>query len=252
MGELVVGRISEVKDYGAYVTLEDYPGVEALIHVSEISLKWVRNIRDHLKEGQRNIFKVIRVNPESMQVDVSLRRVSKREREKKLLELKKKQKVQIIIRGMMERVKSMSDNPLPKMLESAGGDILQLYGLLEEIAEGKPAKELFPFLDEKVVQALEEAVSEEIKRKEAVMRGEVVLKCDGGLGVEVIRKAVTECELLAQPGEGIEVRTKGAPAYSVWVRAATAERASQLLEEVYKKLEEVMAREGGMAEIKAA
>jgi translation initiation factor 2 subunit 1 len=252
LGELVVGRIKEVKNYGAYVELDEYPGVEALIHVSEISLKWVRNIRDHLKEGQRNIFKVIRVNPDSMQVDISLRRVSKREREEKLLEIKKKQKVQVIIKSTVEKTGSHGENLLPKLLESVGGDFLRLYDVFEEISEGRPARGFFPNLDEGISKALESVISEEIRRREAVVKGELSMRCDGRNGVEVIRNAVIASEALAGPSESIEIKVKGPPIYTVWVRASTAERASELLQEVYKKCGEMMAAAGGVVEAKAA
>ncbi len=252
LGELVVGKITEVKNYGAYVELDDYPGVEALIHVSEISLKWVRNIRDHLKEGQKNIFKVIRVNPDSMQVDISLRRVSKREREEKLLELKKKQKVQLIVKSTAEKTGYNAETLMPQLLDSVKGGVIQLYDLFEEISEGKPARAFFPAVDERVLKVLESVVGEEIRRREAVVKGELCLRCDGSRGVEVIRKAVIESEGLAGAGESVEIKVKGPPIYTVWVKAATHERAEMLLGEVYKKCGEIMAAAGGVVEVKTA
>ncbi|MCD6421710.1 MAG: S1 RNA-binding domain-containing protein, partial [Thaumarchaeota archaeon] len=60
-GDLVVGVVKRVERYGAYLNLIEYPGWEGFVHISEISLKWIRNIRDYLRENQREVFKVLRV-----------------------------------------------------------------------------------------------------------------------------------------------------------------------------------------------
>ena len=63
VGDLVVATVRRIVDYGAYVHLDEY-GKEGLLHISEISSSWVRNIRDHVREGQKVVLKVLRVNPE--------------------------------------------------------------------------------------------------------------------------------------------------------------------------------------------
>ena len=248
LGELVVGRIATVKNYGAYVELDDYPKVEALIHVSEVSLKWVRNIRDYLKEGQKNIFKVIRVDPDSMQVDISLRRVSKREREEKLLELKKKQKVSAILKKVSEKLNDQSI--VNSLLEHAEGSPVKLYSFFEEIAEGRPVKEVFPFLDESTSSVLEGEVVDEIKPKESIVKEELVMRCEDKYGAEAIRRAVRMSEEMAGQGEFVEIKTKGAPYYIVSVKASSLDRASQLMEAVYQKCREVLSEYGGLVERK--
>ena len=42
IGDIVTGRISGIQNYGAFVTLQN--GMQGLIHISEISSKFVRNI----------------------------------------------------------------------------------------------------------------------------------------------------------------------------------------------------------------
>ena len=84
VGDLVIATIDRITEYGAYVTLDEY-GKEGFLHISEISSSWIRNIKDYIREGQKTVLKVLRVNIERDQIDLSLRRVSKRERIEKLL-----------------------------------------------------------------------------------------------------------------------------------------------------------------------
>ena len=37
VGDLVIGTIESVKDYGAFVDLDEYPGKKGFIHVSEVA-----------------------------------------------------------------------------------------------------------------------------------------------------------------------------------------------------------------------
>ena len=102
-GDLVIGLVKRIERYGAYLDLLEYPGWEGLVHISEISLKWIRNIRDYLRENQREVFKVLRVDTRAKQADVSLRRVSQKEREWKILEWKRKQRLVRILNLLAER-----------------------------------------------------------------------------------------------------------------------------------------------------
>ncbi len=44
-GELIVGTVYKVLNYGAFAKLEEYQGKEAFIHISEVSSGWVKNIQ---------------------------------------------------------------------------------------------------------------------------------------------------------------------------------------------------------------
>ena len=72
-GDLVVATVHKVLNYGAFAKLEEYPGKEAFIHISEVSSGWVKNIRDYVRENQKIVAKVLRVNPRKGHVDVSLK-----------------------------------------------------------------------------------------------------------------------------------------------------------------------------------
>ncbi len=57
IGEVYLGKVMKIVDFGAFVEL--FPGVAGLLHISEISDKRIRNIREELKEGQLIMVKCI-------------------------------------------------------------------------------------------------------------------------------------------------------------------------------------------------
>ena len=77
VGDLVIATIETVVTYGVYANLDEY-NKRGLLHISEISSSWIRNIRDFVREGQKVVLKVLRVSLEKGHIDLSLRRVTKR------------------------------------------------------------------------------------------------------------------------------------------------------------------------------
>jgi len=57
IGETYLGTVQRIVDFGAFV--EIFPGVEGLLHISEISDRRIRDVRDELKEGQQIMVKCI-------------------------------------------------------------------------------------------------------------------------------------------------------------------------------------------------
>ncbi len=57
IGETYMGTVNRIVDFGAFV--EIFPGVDGLLHISEISERRIRDVRDELKEGQQVLVKCI-------------------------------------------------------------------------------------------------------------------------------------------------------------------------------------------------
>jgi polyribonucleotide nucleotidyltransferase len=56
-----LGKVQRITDFGAFV--EIMPGVDGLLHVSEIAKHRVKDVRDELKEGEQLMVKVINIDP---------------------------------------------------------------------------------------------------------------------------------------------------------------------------------------------
>jgi len=101
LGEVVFATVSQITPYGAYVTLDEYSNHKGFLHISEVSTGWVRNIERFVKPGQKVVLKVVRVDEERREVDLSLRQVTSEEKKEKLIQVKKEAKA----KGILELVK---------------------------------------------------------------------------------------------------------------------------------------------------
>ncbi|MGM7634071.1 S1 domain-containing post-transcriptional regulator GSP13 [Bacillus sp. Hm123] len=70
-GQIVTGKVTGIQPYGAFIALEN--GLQGLVHISEITHGYVKDIQDHLKVGQEVTVKVISVNEEEGKISLSIR-----------------------------------------------------------------------------------------------------------------------------------------------------------------------------------
>jgi polyribonucleotide nucleotidyltransferase len=75
IGETYMGTVTRIVDFGAFV--EIFAGTEGLLHISEISERRIKDVRDELKEGQQVMVKCI--GREGNKIKLSRRAVLKEE-----------------------------------------------------------------------------------------------------------------------------------------------------------------------------
>ena len=71
VGNVVSGKVARMTDFGAFVELE--PGVDALLHVSQISHEHVDKPSDILSVGQEIEAKVVDFNGEDRKISLSMK-----------------------------------------------------------------------------------------------------------------------------------------------------------------------------------
>lgn len=78
IGQLVEGVISRLESFGAFISLE--PGIEALLHVSQISSNPDENPLRHLYEGQKLLMRIISIESDRQRLGLSLTEVTAAEK----------------------------------------------------------------------------------------------------------------------------------------------------------------------------
>lgn len=71
IGQTISGKIVQIKDYGAFVELE--PGLDGLVHISEIAYKRVTNIADEISVGQEVSAKILEIDKERKRISLSIK-----------------------------------------------------------------------------------------------------------------------------------------------------------------------------------
>ncbi|HXD87763.1 MAG TPA: S1 RNA-binding domain-containing protein [Urbifossiella sp.] len=78
-GARLIGKVTRIAEFGAFVELA--PGVEGLIHVSELSTQRVRRVRDIVTEGQSVEVEILSVDPAARRIGLSLKKLAREKEE---------------------------------------------------------------------------------------------------------------------------------------------------------------------------
>ena len=71
VGQVIEGKVVQIKDYGAFVELE--PGLDGLVHISEVAHKRVNDIADELTVGQTVDAKILDIDTERKRISLSIK-----------------------------------------------------------------------------------------------------------------------------------------------------------------------------------
>jgi small subunit ribosomal protein S1 len=74
VGQLVEGTITRLANFGAFALINDE--IEGLIHISELSTGRVNHPQDVVREGQKHVIRIIRIDPKRRRMGLSLKRVA--------------------------------------------------------------------------------------------------------------------------------------------------------------------------------
>ena len=75
VGATVRGVVSRIAQFGAFVRLE--PGVEGLVHVSELATRHIRSVGDVVKEGEAIECRVLAIDPDEQRMSLSVKALLK-------------------------------------------------------------------------------------------------------------------------------------------------------------------------------
>lgn len=225
--EVLFGTVDRITGTSVFVKLEEY-GKEGVISFSEVAPGRIRNIRDYVRIGQKIVVKVLRVNREKAHIDLSLRRVSAKEKKEIIDENKKKKEFEAIVNLVIknkDKVES-SMNELKKKIK-----FKEFFSKF--ISEPKEVEALLKeagFSEEELKKVME-IMAEKIKEKKVIVKSKLSLSCEASDGIERIKSL-----LLALEKGGATASYLGAPNYLVSVENTDYKEANKKLKELLESL----------------
>lgn len=243
-GEFVVATVSKVQNYGAFVTLDEYPDREGFIHIAEIASGWVKRIRNHIKEKQKVVCKVMHIDKSKGHVDLSLKRVNEHQRREKIKEWKNNQKAT----KLMEMLAQQLQQSVEYCYETFGYDLIEQYGSLyaafEETAYDENLLENDGFKGD-WMEAFKQIAQDSIAIQFVEIKGYLDIKSWTPDGIEHIRNALLKGEESEYEDVEIEIHYIGAPHYSMIVKAPDYKIAEEELKKAVANIEKEIVKHGG-------
>ena len=226
-GEIVLATVTKIMDHGAYVTLDEYEGIQGFLHISEIAPGWIRAINRYVKEGEKKVLLVKKVNPERGDIDLSLKQVSNDQKKKKLLEVKKYEKEKTLLQSVKEKAK-LSDKDIEKLEDSLYSKYDSIYDAFMEIARNGIQIVKTLKIPKKTLSAIEDICSK-IKLPSVEIRGIMQITNNQSDGVESIKKTLLD---VIKKDSKIDITYLGAPKYRLSITSEDFKSAERSLKPI--------------------
>lgn len=242
-GELIVGTITKVQNFGAFVGLDEYPGKEGFIHISEIATGWVKRIRNFVRERQKVVCKVLNVDVSKNHIDLSLKKVNDHQRREKIQEWKNAQKSQKIF----EMVAKGVGKPVEQCYTEFGEALIKKYGSMyaafEECAYDCNTLRHDGFSGDWLT-VFETVSKESISISFVEIKGMLQVSSHEPHGITIIKDALMQAESTEFEDVTIEVKYISAPRYIIKVKAPDYKVAESQLKKAVERVEASMKGKG--------
>ena len=241
IGEIVIATITKISDHGAYVTLDEYNKIQGFLHVSEIAPGWVRKVNKYVREGEKKVLLIKKVEKGRKEIDLSLKQISKDQRKKKLLDVKRFEKEHGILKNIQEKSK-LTTKQIEELEDKFLSKYDSVYNAMLNIAI-KGTSEINDLkLQKKVITTIEDICSK-MKLPSVELRGVLEISNNQSNGVELIRKTLTDAE--DSEDAKIDITYLGAPRYRLSLVSQDFKTAEKLLKPILEKIEKSVKKQNG-------
>ena len=242
VGEIVIATIKKTGDHGAYVSLDEYDNIQGFLHISEIAPGWVRKVTKYVREGDKKVLLVKKIQENRAEIDLSLKQISKEQRKKKLLDVKRFEKEQGILKNIQDKVK-LSSEEVDSLEEKLLSKYKSVYDAIIEIGTKNISVIDDLEISEKIKKTIDE-LSKKIKLPSVEIRGILEMTNNKSDGIEIIRKILLDAIKESQ-NEKIEILYLGAPKYRLSIIAQDFKTAEKTLKPILEKIEKNASKQSG-------
>ena len=246
-GELIVGTVVKVQNFGAFVSLDEYPEKEGFIHIAEIATGWVKRIRNHIKEKQKVVCKVLNIDAAKNHIDLSLKRVNEHQKRDKIQEWKNSQKSIKLLDMVAKKIGKTTDQCRKEFANELIKKYGTLYGAFEEAAYDVNTLTNDGFKGE-WLKAFEEVAKSNITIPFVNIKGYIDIKSWESDGIDHIKDALMKAEYSEFEDVEIKVRYIGAPEYLISVKAPDYKIAEEEMKKAFNKIKESIKKHNGDCE----
>ena len=242
-GDYIIGRVIEVKDFGATLDLLEYSGQKAFVHISEVASGWVKYIRDFIREGQMVVAKVTKVKKGSKIIDASVRQVSGHRKKEKIREWKNEQRASKLLELVAKNTKTDYD----KLRKEIRQDLVNNYGSLylafeESVINSEEFKKNW---EGTWVPEFIKIGTDNVTPPFVTIGGMLSLSSDKEDGVEGIKNSLKGPKVIHSDSE-LNIASNGAPNYRISVKAPNYKQAEEELKSAVDLVLNILKKEGGI------
>lgn len=213
--DVVLCTVKRIEGTSVFLDIEGIPGTQGTMIFSEVSAGRIRNIRDFIVINKKIVCKVLRIRGNN--IELSLRRVTGKEREDVQEQYKKERQFQSMLKPVL---KEKTQEVFDKIRAS-----YDVADFLEEARENPKMME--DFMSKTEAQQMEKILVEK-KEKEKEVQKTIIIKSLAEDGLKKIKSILST--------KDAEIRYKGASQFTIKVKAPDFKAANQNLDKILENI----------------
>lgn len=237
VGEIVVCTVKRIQPPSVFAKLDEYEDRTGMIHISEIAYGRIRNIKDYVKEEKIIICKVMHVEREKNNIDLSLKRVKGFEARDRLNQFKRDSRFEALMSAASKRLKK----DLEWMYKNFGIKVIEEYGSLSNFLDYfLETPNVIDDLDvnKDAKKAMKEILQSMTESKEKQVRHDIALQSFEPDGITKIKQF---CEELSKQLNAEDMKTKisyiSAPNYSITTETKNPKKAEKIIKTAFDEFD---------------
>ena len=226
--ELALIKINKILPHGAYCELIEY-GMEAYLPISEIASGWIKNIHEFIKEGQKDVARVMVLDKEKKSIDISLKKVTAKEKKDKISEYNLEKRYEKLFDQALAAAKLSQKKEA--IVQGAAKKVSTYTEIIQMAAE---KKDLGGVINNTALEAaLSDVAAKNIKPKRYEVSYTLEIRAsDPKTNIKNIKNILEDIEK-----GGVEVLYLGAPHYQLTSEDSDYPKAESRIKEAQKILE---------------
>ncbi len=189
LDEFVVVKVTQVLNYGVFVELLEYGNIKGFVHISNVSSSWVKNIRNLVKMNQVRVAKVLNIDKEKKQIDLSFAGISPQMERNKMSDFKQVNREEKLITLLAKQEKKDFNIVWDEVAEPLIEEYDSLFKAFERVALGQDVSKI---IDKKWVKPVEELVEKNIIVTKKIVKGKINARTIKENGLELLKQVFEE------------------------------------------------------------
>lgn len=232
-GEIVLCQVTKIYPNSVFVNLLEYNNLYGIVHISEISPGRIRNLRDFVSLDRQIVCKILRIDRQTGNIDLSLRRVNSTERMGKMEEIKQELKAESLIKNLAKKRNTSLEQLYQQISDKILKEYPYIYLCFSDVVEAK-VDLLKLGLPKDLAEDITSAVIEKFKPKKIVLNAEITLHTYDSNGIEKIKNFLHSVEKISPT---INLFYLGAGKYKVVVEDFDYKPAEETFLKIQKAVE---------------
>ena len=228
-GAVVLCTVKKIEKTTIFLEIEG--NGEGSLVLSEVAAGRIRNLREYVTPNKKIVCKILTINKEN--INLSLRRVTAKEREEVIEKYKKEKKLVNIIKTINNNQEEIIKN------------IKSEHDLVDFIEEAKKNPAILnKYFSKLEIEKLSKLIAEKIN-KEKIIKKTFKLFSYLPSGINDIK------EILSVKAQGVEIHYLGSSNFSIALKAPNFKEANKKMTEILNKIEHNSKSKGAFFEIKS-